>query len=276
MARRRARIAAAVAAPLCLCAAGLFQTTWSQMDRLSTDFPSRAEFHFVRMEYVDFNGSRGGGGFGRRFGGGGGFGRGWWMQDWPEADVHFSQGIHRLTRIELGEPVHMPVTSKEMFNYPWLYATQTGYWDLSEDETHAMREYLLRGGFLVTDDFWGLDEWQVFQQTMERVLPGEAIVEIENTHPMMNVMYTITERVTIPGLRHLRRGPGGRTVVEQQGGPPHWRALHDPQNRMVVAINYNMDVGDAWEHADWPQYPEEMTALSYRFGINYIIYAMTH
>jgi hypothetical protein len=229
----------------------------------SGDAPSN-EFHFLRMEYVDLQQSRRG------------FGRGWWRQDWPEADAHFTQGLKRLTRIDVGEGRHLPMTDDRIFDYPWTYATQTGYWNLSREETDRMREYLLRGGFLVTDDFFGEEDWELFADTMERVLPDRPILELQADHPMMHVMYDINERTQIPGLRHLRRGPGGSIVAIPQGTGPHWRALDDDKGRMVVAINFQMDVGDAWEHADMPEYPAEMTGLAYRFGINYIIYAMTH
>jgi len=267
MARGYARGAIALAV-LATGLLGLFQPTRSRgrmPDPGPVPAPS-AEFHFIRMEYVDLY--RGGRGFG--------FGRGWWMQDWPEADVHFAQGIRRLTRIDIGEGRHLPLTDKRLFDYPWIYATQVGFWNLSDAETTRLREYLLRGGFLVVDDFHGPEQWEVFRESMRRVFPDQPILDLDPTDSMMHVLYDIGERTTIPGLRHLRRGPGGRTVVEMEYTPPLWRAIYDYEGRMVVAINFNMDVGDAWEHADWPEYPEEMTALAYRFGINYIIYAMTH
>ena len=224
----------------------------------------KSEFHFIRLEYVDGFSLR------RRFG------RGWWMQDWPEADMHFTQGIQRLTRIDTGEGRHVPLTDDRIFDYPWSYATQVGYWQLTDPEITRLRDYLLRGGFLVVDDFHGPAEWEVFRQTMERVFPNQPILEIDPDNPLLHVLYDIGERVQIPGLRHLRRGPGGGIYIQTEHVPPHWRAIYDPKGRMLVAINYNMDVGDAWEHADMPEYPEAMTALAYRFGLNYIIYSMTH
>lgn len=223
-----------------------------------------SEFHFIRLEYKD------------HFGGRMRFGRGWWAVDWPEADAHFTQGIRRLTRIETGNGRHFPIASEYLFDYPWIYATQVGFWDLSDTEIGRLRDYLLRGGFLVVDDFHGERDWEAFAVSMRRLLPDQPILEIDEDNPVLRVLYTITERTQIPGLRHLRRGPGGTIVVQPQASPPHWRAIYDPKGRMVVAINFNMDVGDAWEHADMPEYPEAMTALAYRFGINYIIYSMTH
>jgi hypothetical protein len=94
---------------------------------------------------------------------------------------------------------------------------------------------------------------------------------------VMHVVYDIHEkdRTYIPGTRHLRMGASG-PVIAQQLDPPAWRAIHDPKDRVVVAVNFNTDVGDAWEYADSPMYPEEMTILAYHYGVNYVVYAMTH
>lgn len=238
--------------------------------------PAReAEFHFIRLEYTDLPQFRRGFGFRSR----NGRGAGWWLQDWPDAEDHFTAGIERLTRIETGDPRHVSLLDDHLFDYPWIYATQTGYWDLSDAETARLREYLLRGGFLVVDDFWEQYEWEWFRQTMDRVLPGKAITDINQSDEVMHVLYDIQEkdRTFIPGSRHLRRGPGGSIVVAQPPGTvPAWRGMYDDRGRMVVAINFNTDVGDAWEFADVPYYPAAMTLLAYRYGINYIIYAMTH
>jgi hypothetical protein len=109
-------------------------------------------------------------------------------------------------------------------------------------------------------------------------LPNQQIPDIQETDSVMHVLYDIQEkdRTYIPGSRHLYYGPGGTTQVRQQGMPPAWRAMYDNKNRMVVAVNFNTDVGDAWEFADAPYYPAEMTILAYRYGINYIIYSLTH
>ncbi|HYL37375.1 MAG TPA: DUF4159 domain-containing protein [Bryobacteraceae bacterium] len=238
-------------------------------------FPAQAEFHFIRVEYTDLPEYHRGFGYASRDG----TGEGWWLVDWPDADDHFSLGIQRLTRIATGDPRHLRLTDDRLFEYPWIYATQTGWWGLSDAETSRLREYLLRGGFLVVDDFWGDEQWEVFRQTMNRVLPNTPITDIAETDSVMHVLYDINEkdRTFIPGTRHLRRGPGGTVRVYQpEGTAPAWRAMYDDQDRMVVAVNFDTDVGDAWEYADSPLYPEQMTALAYRYGLNYIIYAMTH
>jgi hypothetical protein len=268
---------ASLATVLLLAAVALAQRFPSRIedDGPRPVFPTQAEFHFIRVEYTDLPQ------FHRRFA----FasrhatGDGWWMVDWPDADDHFSAGVQRLTRIDTGDPRHVRFTDAQLFEYPWIYATQTGWWGLSDAETARLREYLLRGGFLVVDDFWGAEQWETFRQTMERVLPNHPIDDIAETDSAMHVLYDINEqdRTFIPGTRHLRRGPGGTVVVQQpEGTAPAWRAMYDDKQRMVVAVNFNTDVGDAWEYADSPMYPEQMTALAYRYGINYLIYSMTH
>jgi hypothetical protein len=241
------------------------------------EFPKHAEFHFVRLEYTDLPQ------FHRRFGfaSRAGRGEGWWMVDWPDAEDHFSTGVQRLTRVQTGEPVHFSLKDPQLFDHPWIYATQTGWWDLSDQEVAKLAEYLLRGGFLVVDDMWGPDptQWEVFESTMQRVLPDHPITDIGLNDSVMHVLYDITEKdlTWIPGTRHLRRGASGQyEAMQPPGTAPAWRAIYDDHNRMVVAVNYNTDIGDAWEYADAPEYPEKMTTLAYRYGINYLIYSMTH
>jgi hypothetical protein len=272
MSKAPTRVAMAVMILLALGVLGLAQRRRTQPSEAPGAIGPNAEFYFIRVQYSDLAG--GGRGFGR--GGGGGFGRGWWMQDWPRSEQHFTEGVKRLTRIDVGEARTAPLTDDHIFEYPWAYATQVGYWDLTDAEAARLREYTLRGGFLVVDDFWGVSEWEVFRESMERTFPGRAIVEIGTSDPMMHVLYDIGEVVQIPGLRHLRYGAGGAIVTQLEGTPPHWRAIYDDKGRMVVAINYNMDIGDAWEEADVPEYPAESTGLAYRFAINSIIYSMTH
>lgn len=239
------------------------------------EFPERGEFHFVRLEYTDLPEYHRGFGFSSR----GGTGDGWWLMDWPDAEEHFSMGVGRLTRIDTGKPVHFRIGDPRLFEHPWIYATQVGWWGIDDLEARRLGEYFRRGGFLVVDDFWGEEQWEVFRRTMERVLPGHLITDIAEDDSVMHVMYDITakDRTWIPGTRHLRFGSGGKVAVQQPPGTePAWRAIHDDRNRLVVAINFNTDVGDAWEYADAPEYPAAMTTLAYRYGLNYLIYAMTH
>jgi hypothetical protein len=185
------------------------------------------EFQFVRLAY---NGNR----YAQS-------GRGQaWRTDWPDAEHHFLKGVNRLTAVDAADDglIMIPLDA-DIYDYPWIYAVEVGYWFLNDQEAARLRDYLLRGGFLMVDDFHGSFEWAMFKSSMDRVFPD-------------------------------------RPIWERDGITPHWRGIYDDQGRLMVAINHNMDIGDAWEHADWPDYPENMTALAYRFGINYLIYAMTH
>ena len=163
-----------------------------------------------------------------------GQGSGWWIVDWPAADNHFTSGLQRLTRIDVGDPRHLSLTDSKLFDYPWIYATQTGWWGLSPTEIARLREYLLRGGYLMTDDFWSIDpaQWQVFAGTMAQVLPGQAITDLELSDPVRHVLYDIEEQdlTWIPGSRHLRQfadgtdptgaARGHAAGVEIDGGRP--------------------------------------------------------
>jgi hypothetical protein len=274
---KRAALARAVfgIAILSLVMAALGQRGRYLSEPSSISIPVRnAEFNFIRLQYTDSPYYHRGFGYASRDG----QGTGWWIVDWPDADNHFTAGIQRLTRIDTGDPRHVKLTDDNLFDYPWIYATQTGWWALSDVEVARLREYLLRGGYLVTDDMWGSDAWEIFRDTMARVLPGRDIPDMVETDPVMHVMYDIEEkdRTFIPGSRHLRVGGGGTQIMQPPGSHPAWRAMYDDRGHMVVAVNYDTDVGDAWEFADVPYYPEKMTALAYRYGINYIIYAMTH
>ena len=203
-------------------------------------------------------------------------GRPWWAIDWPDAEFHFINGVKRYTSIDIAEDSrHIRLEDNAIFDFPWLFVQQVGRWQLSSPEKQQLREYLLRGGFMVVDDFHGPQQWRVFRDSFDDVLPGSEIVDIPTGDELLNVMFELGKRTQIPGRRHLRNSGAG-IVVRMPYSPPRWRGVYDKQGRLMVAINYNMDLGDAWEHTDDPVYPLPMTSLAYRFGINYLIYAMTH
>ncbi len=223
---------------------------------------AEAEFHFARMAF----GVRGGPVSRSR--------REPWLRDWPDAEVHFVEGISRLTRVDSGRENRQILLSDEtLFDHPLLYAVKVGFWDLSDFDASRLREYLLRGGFLIVDDFHGPYEWATFSSSLKRVFPDRPIVEIPIEHEVFNVLYSLDQRVQIPGAQAIQYGV---TWEDPQGKTPHWRGVYDDEGRLLVAINFNMDLGDAWEHADDAFYPEPLTALAYRFGVNYVIYSMTH
>jgi hypothetical protein len=233
------------------------------------------------------------------FGGGGRGGGGSWSTDAPDAEYHLLMGMRRLTRIDAIDPeaavdwlngsggrisppaeaqrdefIFTRLSDPALFSFPFLYGVEVGQWYLDEDEAVALREYLERGGFLMVDDFHGTEEWEGFMESMRRVFPDRFVVEIPDDHEVFHVLYDLDHKVQIPGIGTFRRG-GGQTW-ERDGYTPHWRGVFDDAGRLMVAINFNMDLGDAWEHADEAEYPQPLTALAYRFAISYALYAMTH
>jgi len=108
--------------------------------------------------------------------------------------------------------------------------------------------------------------------SLQKVFPDRPVVDIEDGDEVLHALYDLDERIQIPGLAALYNG----VTYERDGVTPTWKGVYDDQGRLMMAINHNMDLGDAWEHADTPDYPENMTAMAYRFAVNYVIYAMTH
>lgn len=220
---------------------------------------SAAEFHFVRLAYSTHQSMQGR--------------RQVWQTDWPDAEHHFLNGVRRLTQIAAAEEgIVLRPGDERVFDYPWLYAVEVGYWSLSAAEAANLREYLLRGGFLMVDDFHGSWEWMSFLASLQKIFPDRNVVDIPEDDEVFHTMYDLDHRIQIPSRMFIYSG----VTYERDGYTPHWRGVYDDAGRLMVAINFNMDIGDAWEHADWPDYPENMTALAYRFGINYLLYAMTH
>lgn len=164
------------------------------------------------------------------------------------------------------------VDSDEVFNWPWLYAVEVGHWSLTDAQAKRLREYLDRGGFLMVDDFHGSAEWEVFMEGMRKVFPDRVIVDLADGDPIFHVLYDLDKRFQVPGQRYIY---SGRTY-ERDGVEAKWRAVLDEKGRIQVGICHNMDLGDAWEWADDPEYPEAFASLAYRIGINYVVYSMTH
>lgn len=198
-----------------------------------------------------------------------------WTQDYPRADRHFSTAVARLTRLHV-RSAEQPILLEDgddAYNWPWLYAVQVGEWGLTADEAKILREYLLRGGFFMADDFHGNYEWEMFEKRIRMVFPDRPIVEIPDNDPIFHTVYDLNDRVQVPGRAHLYRGCKN---CGDGGVGAHWRGIYDDKGRVMIAISYNSDLGDAWEWADDPEYPEKAAGLAVRIGVNYIIYAMTH
>jgi hypothetical protein len=228
---------------------------------LPSDYNEKTEWAFARLHYPS-------GPYGSYWGA-----RGTWPIDYPKADRQFVQGVRRLTRLHTRSVEQVvDLDSDEIFNWPWMYGVEVGHWQLTDDECRRFREYLLRGGFFMCDDFHGSQEWEIFVASMSRVFPDRPIVELGDQEPIFHVLYDLSGRVQVPGIQYLHSG----RIYEKDGVDPRWRGIYDDKGRVMVAICFNQDNGDAWEWADHPQYPEAFASQAYRMGINYIIYAMTH
>ncbi len=228
---------------------------------------SAGEFQMARVIYATVGG-----------GGSRGYFEPWWAIDYPLAEEHFVAALRRLTNLSVvTDNIQLELGDERIFSHPFLFLQQPGKgrWRPTDQEATNLRDYLLRGGFLVVDDFHGEYEWDVFQAAMRKVFPDRAIVDIPPDDALMTIVFATDQQTPLPGRRHLRLGPGGKTVAQMEG-PPHWRGVYDDRGRVMVAINFNSDMGDAWEHEDDPVYPLPMTALAYRIGVNYVIYALTH
>jgi len=238
---------------------------------LPPDYQEKTEWVFARLMYPPVRGGYRGGWRERGDWTQGGSN---WTIDYPRSDRHLSAAVRRLTRIS-ARSVEQPVNLDEgddVYNWPWLYGVEVGHWSLTDEQCAKLRDFLLRGGFFMCDDFHGTQEWEVFVASMSRVFPDRPIVEIENSDPIFHTLYDLEGRYQVPGAQYLYSG----RVYEKDGFQPRWRGVYDDKGRLMVAICHNMDLGDSWEHADEAEYPEKFSSLGMRIGVNYIVYAMTH
>jgi hypothetical protein len=236
---------------------------------LPQDWQEKTEWAFARLMYPSSPHAR----FAR-------WGSNWregmtsWTQDYPRADRHFSLAIRRLTRIHV-RSVEQPVDLDEgddVYNWPWLYAVQVGEWNLTDAQARKLRNYLLRGGFFMCDDFWGPQGWEVFQESMRRVFPERPMVDIEDTDAIFHTVFDLDNRYQVASEHSAAMG----RTWKCEPCEARWRGIYDDKGRLMVAMTFNSDVGDSWEWADSPHYPERFSALGIRIGVNYVVYAMTH
>jgi len=258
---------------LILGAAYAFQRPWREYPAIEynnfpipPDYQEKTEWLFARLMYPPT--------YGNRWSDWTQGGRTHWTMDYPRSDRHISAALRRLTRIHV-RSVEQCVNlddGDEVFHYPFLYGVEVGHWALTDAQAAKMRDYLLRGGFFMCDDFHGTYEWEVFSASMKKIFPDRQIVDLPNGDPIFHTLYDLDERYQVPGAQYLRTG----LIYEFDGKTPRWRGVYDDKGRLMVAICHNMDLGDSWEHADNPEYPAKFSDLGIRIGVNYIVYAMTH
>lgn len=197
-----------------------------------------------------------------------------WTVDYPAGDRHFARLLDRLTTVNV-RPVEQPVNLDDdidAFYWPFLISGLVGAWDLSDGQAAKLREYLLRGGFLLCDSFFGTREWEGFMEGMRRVFPDRPIVDLPSDHPLFHTVFDLDTTLQVPNWNALRGGVPYRA----DGAIPRWRAILDDDGRVMVAIAFNNDLGDSYQWADDPGYPPEGANLGLRMGVNFVVYALTH
>ena len=218
-------------------------------------------FTFVRVRYTS---------------GGGGWGWEKWKVDYPDSDLNFSFRLHELTSLEVDPNGKvLDLTDEALLDYPFIYLIEPGHMALTEEEVAGLRRYLLNGGFLMVDDFWGEDEWFVFHQNLKRVFPDKEPVELPLEHEIFHCVYDLKKKPQVPSIHGYW---GGRTYERWDAQEPHYRALFDDKGRMMAIICHNTDLGDGWEREgeDSGYFHEFSEKWSYPLGINIVTYAMTH
>jgi len=224
-----------------------------------------SEFYWSRLQYTSSYAS--GSSYGYR-----GF-RGGWSRDYPKADNDCLIALRRLTHINSPSPLNVvDLDSDHVFDYPWIYAVAVNNWTFTDEEAKRLHDYLLKGGFLMVDDFHGTDDWEHFMAGMRMVLPDRPVEDLRDADEIYHVLYDINEKFQIPSEVYVNTG----RTYEKDGYVPKWRAIRNDHGRIMVAICANMHLGDAWEWADSPEYPEKFSGLAFRIVLNYITYAMTH
>ena len=286
----RLRLALAAAIFAGVIAAGVAQYGYGGYGRRSYyEIPERDifpgnSFTFCRVQYTS------GGGYEGRRGRGG---RGGWTTDFPESDLNFSRRLAEQTTIRVnqqedGTIKHAVVrlTEPDLFNYPFIYMVEVGRLEFSEEERAALRSYLLRGGFLMLDDFWGDAAWENWEYEFTQVLPRDEypIVEIPLSHEIFRIVFNIKEVpqiLSVNGYRYwLETGQTFEPGHDYPSGDtgPHCRGVFDKQGRLICVFMHNTDLGDGWEEESTLEgyFRDFSVRRAYPMGINIITYAMTH
>jgi hypothetical protein len=213
------------------------------------------------------------------FGGGGDWRQGGtgWTDDYPRGDRTLVKMIRRFTRINV-RAVEQPVNlddGDDVDYWPFIIVGLAQSWDLTDSQAKNLREYLLRGGFLFCDSFYGTANWAAFEEGLRRIFPDRPIIDLTDDHPVFHTLFDLPRMtsVQIPNMNSLMAGgPGWMS----DGRVPHWRGIEDDTGRLMILIAFNNDVADAWQWADDQRYPAVEANLALRLGANVVVYAMTH
>ena len=225
-----------------------------------------------------------------------GFRRRWrsWRTDYPESDINFSLRLSQLTTLDIhhtpeGNPVHAVVRldSPELFEYPFVYMLEVGRMALSQPEQLGLREYLLRGGFLMVDDFWGDNDWDNWEYEIGQVLPTDLypIVDIPKDHELFNIVFRLDGLPQVPSVNNYWRWEqtghtfeGNAAAYRRYGTAARCKGIFDNQGRLIVVALHNTDLGDGWEREgeNYGYFKDFSAPKAYPMGVNIVVYAMTH
>ncbi|HCN28089.1 MAG TPA: transmembrane prediction [Verrucomicrobiales bacterium] len=225
-------------------------------------------FVFARLRYNSES-------WGRRRGGGGR-----WTTDYPDADLNFSYRLQQLTSLQVSpKGAIVDIVPEQLRHYPFIYMIEPGGISLTEDEARILREYLLNGGFMMVDDFWGEQEWDTFYFALKQIFPDREPEELPLEHEIFRMVFPLKVKPQIPSVGHAMAGRSqGITFERWDAQTPHYKAVYDDKKRMVMIICHNTDLGDGWEEEGTdPWYFREFSEkYAYPLGINIIFYALTH
>ena len=212
-------------------------------------------------------------------------GMGWWT-DYPGADINFSIRLGELTKTRIsrqpnGDPNHLVVrlTDDALFNCPMIEMEDTGTMRLSDAEVLRLREYLLKGGFLYVDDFWGDWAWEQWAEEIGRVLPPSEypIVDLAYDHPLFHSTFLVTKLPQISSIQFWSRNGGATSERGAESAQAHIRGISDKHGRLMVVMTHNTDISDSWEReGEDPQYFNLFSPDGYALGIDVVMYALTH
>jgi hypothetical protein len=237
-----------------------------------------SDFVFVRGKYTNYSGV-GGDGYGY-----GGRRRQWWETDYDDAERNLLRGLRRYTTLAVSSRGYraMSLTDPQLFEYPFLYINMkrvplfSGNGpNFNVDEAAALREFMLRGGFVMVDDFWGAQHWQDFLIELAKIFPGRRPVKLALGHPLFHSFFDIDEIKQVPG-RGVTWGFGAGFILDHADYPTAVHGVFDERGRLMMAVNFNTDLGDGWEHTFDQFYPTRYCNAAYKIGINTIVYALSH
>ena len=188
-----------------------------------------------------------------------------WNHDYPRAEHHFAEILRAVTLIDArtdGGRI-LALDDPELFKYPIAYMWEPGFWRMRDREAERFREYLLKGGFAIFDDFDG-EQWNNFEAQMRRVLPEGRFVMLDESHRVFDTFFRMTT-IYFPDPR-LRIRPTYFGIYED----------NDPTKRLMVIANYNADVAEYWEWSGTGLFPFDSSNEAYKLGVNYMVYGLTH